>query len=264
MKRRPVGALFCTTANHPRVRGVESVKTMSRYGKKRRVERIRVGLPLRGRVSGAEVVLLDLSFMGCRIEHAAPLRVGSKARLSISWSGRSIDFDCHVIRCSLDTRAARHDSTTHYHSGLLFEKGVGESSSVLREIIVRQVIEALDEQKANAHGEIPKWLRPDYHWTPDADAEHAPFTSLPYLRIARERGYVSYVMGDGGWMKKRTRSAEQPEEGFTVWAYEDEDELERLTRVYEAANAETRALIRLCAELSLKIDDTLPPQRFEP
>lgn len=237
---------------------------MGRYGKKRRVERIRVGLPLRGRVAGADVILLDLSFMGCRIEHTTPFRVGSKVRLSISWSGRAIDLECYVVRCALDTRAARHDSTTHYQSGLLFEQGVGDSSSVLREIIVTQVIEALEEQKANAHGDLPKWLRPDSNWRGDGGTGEAPFTSLPYLRIARERGYVTYVMGDGGWIKKRTREPEQPEEGFTVWAYEDEDELERLTRVYERSNAETRSLIRLCAELSLKIDDSLPPQRFEP
>lgn len=236
---------------------------MSRFGKKRRVERIRVGLPLRGRIGTSPVILLDLSFMGCRIEHSSPLRIGTKVRLAISWAGRSIDLECHVVRCAVDTRAARHDSTTHYHSGLLFEQGVGDSSSVLREIIVSQVIEALEEQKANAHGEIPKWLRPDTHWDGQQEDESG-FTSLPYLRIARERGFVTYMMGTGGWIKKRSRVAEQPEEGFTVWAYEEEDELERLTRVYEKADGPTRALIRLCAELSLKIDDSIPPQRFEP
>jgi len=43
----------------------------------------------------------------------------------------------------------------------------------------------------------------------------------------------------------------QPRNGFTVGAYEDEDDLETLCRTYEAADEEGRSLIRLVAELSV-------------
>jgi hypothetical protein len=234
---------------------------MTRYNKKRKVERIRVGLPLRGRIGSMEVILLDLSFMGCRIEHSTALRVGSDVHLVVTWRDRTIDFPAHVVRCQLDTRSVHSDGTTHYQSGLLFSGELSVAAEGLRDVIVTQVIQALEQQKANAHGEIPFWLRPN--WDPNSQSSDGA-SSLPYLKIARDRGYVCYLFEKSGWMKKRTRSAEQPQDGFTVWAYEDEEELERLTRIYEDGDPETRALIRICAELSLHPDDAMPPQRFEP
>ena len=44
----------------------------------------------------------------------------------------------------------------------------------------------------------------------------------------------------------------QPLNGFTVAAYEDEQELQALCRAWEVADSEGRRLIRLVAELSAR------------
>ena len=49
----------------------------------------------------------------------------------------------------------------------------------------------------------------------------------------------------------QTDTPQQPTDGFTVAAYEDEEELETLCRTYEQADEEGRSLIRLVAELSV-------------
>jgi hypothetical protein len=49
-----------------------------------------------------------------------------------------------------------------------------------------------------------------------------------------------------------TDSPEQPNNGFTVAAYEDDEELESLCQAYEIADEEGRRLIQLVAELSAR------------
>lgn len=209
-----------------------------------------------------EVIVLDLSLLGCRIEHPTPLRVGTTVRLSIREEG-GIEMECTVMRCTLDPMIARGDNTV-YQSGLRFARAVDDASERLRALIAREVTTALNEQKANAHGELPSFMRVMLDAARLGDGELQQFTMLPYLRVARARGYVTYALEKNVWRKRRSQNPTQPQDGFTVWAYEDEEELELLARTYEHADFEMRTLIRMCAELSLVTDDTIPPQRFMP
>lgn len=245
---------------------------MARNAIKRKVERIRLATPLQGRAGSMDVVFLDISLLGCRLEHPMPLRVNSVARLAFRWEGEPIEIEATVVRCSLATFASGPDGITVYHSGLKFSEAATEALLKLRELITAQISRALDEQKANARGDMPKFLSRMAIFssgllTADAaqlDDSWPQARSLPHVRIARERGYVTYTLEKGRWRKKRTRTADQPEEGFTVWAYEDDGQLEQLSKAYEVGNAELRSLIRACAELSLIVDDSIPPQRFSP
>ena len=63
------------------------------------------------------------------------------------------------------------------------------------------------------------------------------------------------------WTKKWSRSAEQPEEGFTVPATEPADHVEQLCEMYEKADDEGRQLIQLLARLSVeKVQETPEPR----
>ena len=68
----------------------------------------------------------------------------------------------------------------------------------------------------------------------------------------RTSGFHSYQLEGGRWIRTATHSAKQPEDGFTVAAFEDQDEVDALCRTYEQSDAEGRRLIRLVAELSVK------------
>ena len=61
---------------------------------------------------------------------------------------------------------------------------------------------------------------------------------------------MTYRLSGTTWSRNYTRSAGQPLDGFTVAAYEDEDELEVLCRAYERADHQGRHMIRVIAELS--------------
>ena len=239
------------------------------HARTRKVERIQLGIPILAKVNSTDVVMLDFSLRGCRLESHVPFKVTTRVTVSFDWADEHIELKGEVIRCKLDSASGGKV----FNTGIIFNKETAESSQ-LRNLISRQLERALEEQKANARGELAEIL------------EHMPIFSvggtlaanqkqvqeayegknalLPWTRIARERGYVKFAYEDDRWRRVRTSEPLQPDEGFTVWAYEDNDNLEKLKRVYERADRETRTLIRLCAQLSLDIDDTLPPQRFIP
>src|SRR5687768_1209890 len=234
---------------------------------RRKFERIRLSQPVQGAVGSQSVVVRDLSLLGCGLEHHLPLEVGSKVKLAFPWDGDSILIESSVIRCKLERSLGDNDLNV-YKSGLRFHATAGEPIGILRDMIVTQVSRALDAQKANARGDIPRYLQKmaifqDGMLTAHPQAEET-YTSLPSMRIARTRGYVRYSLENRTWRKRKTHDPSQPPEGFTVWAYEDNEQLEGLCETYQRADAETRSLIRIIAELSLTVDDTIPPQAFLP
>src|SRR5688500_11320158 len=125
---------------------------------RRKFERIRLSQPVQGAVGSQSVVVRDLSILGCGLEHHLPLEVGSKVKLVFPWQGASILIESSVIRCKLERSLGDHDLNV-YKSGLRFHATAGEPIGILRDMIVSQVSRALDAQKANARGDIPRYLQ---------------------------------------------------------------------------------------------------------
>ena len=240
---------------------------------RRRVERILLALPLIGRVGTRHVVLRDLSVTGCQLEHDFPLKIQTALRLTFSWHGEEITLDALVVRCRIQTFNSGAAGVTVYQSGLRFQPDEHGGLSALRRIVGDEITRSIEEQKANARGDLPHVMErmalfaAGGHLIADSDEAMLRYQAslpLPYFRIARERGYVRYMLGERGWVKRHCKEPEQPLEGFTIWAHEDKGETDRLCQAYERGGPETRWLIRRCAELSLVIDERIPPQRFEP
>jgi hypothetical protein len=83
-------------------------------------------------------------------------------------------------------------------------------------------------------------------------AASATLVDLGGARRSRTPGYLTYRLSGNTWSREMSDTPTQPLNGFTVAAYEDEDELESLCRAWETADAEGRRLIRLVAELSAR------------
>jgi hypothetical protein len=235
----------------------------------RHVERIHLAQPVAGRIGGKQVVIRDVSLSGCRAEHDFTVKVGADIRIAFTWHGEEISLAARVLRCKLET----FDSgITIYQSGHHFIENNDSTRRTLRKLIADELVHALEEQKANARGDTPRFLKRmaifarSGHLTEnpqDIGFLYESEIALPYYRVARERGYVRYTLTGFGWTRKRTHSPQQPDEGFTLWAHEDSEQVELLCASYAKGDSQTRWLIRTCAELSLVIDDSIPPQRFE-
>jgi len=233
---------------------------MKRTGPKRTVERIRLSMPAGARAGAQSVTLIDLSLRGGRIEHPAPLAVGQRLLLTFAFEGDPLTISATVVRSKLERFV---DGSGVYESGIFFDSS-GEAESRLHRVISGMVMRALEDQKSNAHGEMPRYLQGLISGF-DAGGEAELVHAIERIKYARTQGYVRYTLEQSDrWSRKRTHAAAQPEEGFTVWAYENADELALLCETYKKGDEKLRSLIRLCAELSLYVDDSLPPQKFSP
>jgi len=236
------------------------------------VQRVRLAQPLIGRLGTNQVVLVDISVMGARIEHHTPLAAGSRARLLFTWEDEEISTDCRIVRSRLERFSVGADGLTIYHSGLEFDDMETETKSKLKDMIARFITRALEEQKLNAKGVLPPSVdnMPIFRYGGQLTANQKDVseaiggTLLPASRVAKETGYICYHLENNTWRKKRTHDPGQPSEGFTISALEDRSQADLLCDAYQKSDREGRKMIQLFAQLSIVEGEGIPPGRFEP
>ncbi|HEV7490733.1 MAG TPA: hypothetical protein VGO25_08000 [Rhodanobacteraceae bacterium] len=200
-------------------------------------QRLRLARPILGQLDDQNALILDLGVAGAFVEHYGATTANARLRLQFRWQTQEIEFLCEVAR----TQVVRRSGTNALsHTGLRFVDAVGDSEARLNDLMATFVGSMLSAQKANVDG-----LR--------HDSEHLPLAEIGGARRARVRGLVSYrLRADGVWRRSSTTDRTQPADGFTVAAYEYEDDLEVLCRAYENADEEGRSMIRLVSELSVR------------
>jgi hypothetical protein len=237
----------------------------------RRVQRVHLAQPLIARLGATQVVLVDLSVMGGRVEHHVPLIAGAYSKLTFHWEETVISIDCRIARSRLERFSAGADGMTVYHSGLEFEALSPESKRSLKGLIGGFITRALEEQKLNARGVFPQYdvsRMPIFRFGGQltANDKHLAGSALfPTARIAKETGYICYALENNTWRHKRTHDPGQPMEGFTISANEDRGQAELLCEAYERSGRDGRRFIQLCAQLSvMEGEDAMVAGRFEP
>ena len=240
----------------------------------RRVQRVHLALPVTARFGSTQVVVVDISVLGARIEHHVALGTvtGATANLAFRWDEEDISVDCRVVRSRLERFSVGADGLTIYHSGLEFLDPARETREALKRIIGRFISRALEEQKLNARGVMPTSVEkmPIFRFgqlteNTAAVAEAVGTSALPTARIATERGYICFQLENNRtWKKKRTHDPGQPAEGFTVSADEDQGQVEMLCEAYQNSDQNGRKMIQLFAQLSIVEGEGIQPGRFEP
>jgi hypothetical protein len=237
----------------------------------RRVQRVHLAQPLLARLGSAQVVLVDLSVRGGRVEHHVPLIAGAYSQLAFQWEEEPIVVDCRIVRSRLERFSAGSDGLTVYHSGLEFEGLTPAAAAKLRNIIGSFIMRALEEQKLNARGVLPEHdpsRMPIFRFGGQLTANETQLPGsalLPTSRVARETGYICYAFENNTWRRKRTHDPGQPMEGFTISANEDHDQVELLCEAYRRTDRDGRRLIQLCAQLSVMEGEGLAVAgRFDP
>jgi hypothetical protein len=195
---------------------------------RRRFHRLKLVKPILGQLDGKNALILDVGVAGAFIEHHGRIAPGSRVRLAFRWQGHDLEFVSEIAR----TKIVRPSVS---HTGLRFVEPIGNSSAQLQEMMATFIGRVLAAQRANASG--------------NRDGESI-LAAIGGARRSRSRGWIAYHFVDHHWTREEAVEPRQPADGFTVGAFEDEEELETLCRTYEASNEEGRELIRLVAELS--------------
>lgn len=207
---------------------------------RREFQRLRLANPILASMDGANALILDIGMAGAFVEHYGTVEPGRQFRLSFRWHGEDVEFRCEVVRTAVVRQPAGDGKSALSHTGVHFLESVGDSAARLGDLIATSVGRILAAQRANAAGD-------ENHAT-----GAAVLAGLGGARRKRTHGFVSYRLKGDSWWRVPTDSPRQPEDGFTVAAWEDEAELATLCRTYEQADDEGRRLIRLVAELSVR------------
>jgi len=201
---------------------------------RREFQRLSLAKPILGLLDGQNALILDIGVGGAFIEHYGMSLPGQRHKLLFKWKGEDVEFVAEVARSNV-VRTSRPMSVSQ--SGLRFVQAMGKSENRLQDMMATFVGKILAAQKANASA------------TSDEESDTL-LSKIGEARRTRSSGFVTYRLSGTTWSRSSTASPEQPSDGFTVAAYEDEDELEVLCRAFERADQQGRHMIRIIAELS--------------
>jgi hypothetical protein len=201
---------------------------------RREFQRLRLAKPILALLDGQNALILDIGISGAFVEHYGEAKSGDRFMLLFRWKGTDVDFVCEVAHTDVVRKTANSEIS---HTGLRFVESNPDSEKRLNDMVATFVGKVLAAQKANAGATEP--------------SDNA-LVDLGGARRSRTRGYLTYRLLNGSWSREMTESADQPDDGFTVAGYEDDEELESLCRAYESADEEGRRLIQLVAELSAR------------
>lgn len=206
---------------------------------RRQFQRLRLSKPILATMGDQNSLILDVGMTGAFIEHYGVLSSGDRFHLKFRWHGEEVEYLCQVARSTVVRTPGGDGQSVVSHSGVRFVEAVGDSESRLQDMMAFFVGRILAAQKSNAAAHD--------------DAEGAlVLEQLGDARRTRSRGYITYRLYGNRWWREATKSSDQPDNGFTVAAHEDQDDLEVLCGAYENADDEGRRLIRLVAELSAR------------
>lgn len=217
------------------------------------------------RYGSTPAIVLDITDAGARIEHFTRLDVGRKARFRLDWQNTTIEVEAMVVACRIHRFSHGDDGATVYQSGLFFSEYVGDAQNQLREFVAQHIARSLAEQVANARGIGPVMERnmPVFRSgvVSTQSVDDATRKMIPNAEVVVHRGYVRCTLNGNQWEKKWSRTPEQPENGFTVLASEPADHVDQLCDVYLKATAESRALIKHLARVSVEKTEETPEPR---
>ena len=204
---------------------------------RRQFQRLKLARPIIAAIDGASALLLDVGVAGAFVEHHGRIEPGAHFSLTFRWQGDELEFECEVARTKV-VRPSADAAAVVSHSGVRFVDASAGSDEKLRKMMVTFIGRVLAAQRANASG--------------DHDSE-VLLSAVGEARRTRSRGFVRYQFRDSTWSHEATQSPRQPSNGFTVGAFEDDEEIEQLCRTYENADEQGRDMIRLVAELSTSV-----------
>ena len=199
----------------------------TRNDERRGAERHAPPKPVPATFAGFDVKILDIGFLGCRIEHVDRLPPRARTTLRFSWRGAQVRVEATAVRTELTSRGGK----PAYISGLQFCESVEASPAVVRDIVGWLVAAAKSSEPPATHAAPPA--------VATASEDEPEVIAAPYLRC-------SYVRGE--WSNVFVDDPAQPEEGFTIFAPADEKEAVVLRRAYEQAGAEKRRSMRVTIE----------------
>jgi hypothetical protein len=172
--------------------------------------------------------LVEISLIGCRVEHAGRVEMRSVLPLRFHWQGEEVVIRTTVMRSEMQMVEGKMT----FVSGLQFCTAVEDSPAA-----VRRILNSLIEPK------------------PAAAAPKTPVmpTRVPFLRLDDEvpegGTFLECSFENGRWRRMHIAELRHPRNGFTVPLPVGDGELDSLCRAYEEVDNAARTRMRARIDL---------------
>ena len=178
--------------------------------------RLPLSQPLPVTLSDAAASMIEVSLIGCAVQHEARMQIGTMTTLDVPWRGHTTRLTVLIARSEFGVAKGR----SVYTSGLQFCPTIFDSPEPVPSII------------ADAVRDVgPLTPRPA-----------APGDGAPYIECSF----------DGtSWTKTPAQKPRQPREGFTLPVPESQTDLDQFCRAYENAAEDVRRRLRAAAEITI-------------
>ena len=191
---------------------------------RRAYQRLTLVEPLDGWFGDFPVRLIDVSASGAQIEHEETIPDDARALLRFFWRNQEVEILAETARTIQTHRA-----------GVRFL----EDNDVLRTLLANSTADVIRALEANARGDRAQNVIGEETLT---SAWRRPAS-----------GFVQWIFDeDGGWRAVPSDDRDQPENGFTISAAEEDDQVEMLCDDYRRMDGETKQLIRLLARITVE------------
>ncbi|MBV8518763.1 MAG: PilZ domain-containing protein [Acidobacteria bacterium] len=215
------------------------------HRERRKYQRVTIIDPIRGRAGDTRIVLSNVSLNGLHVLHQAELpRKGGSCAVSFEWHGQGVELECTVRWTEVHTPAKSQFDKTIHQSGLHVVRFHGESREVIRELIERHVLRALDERKANARG--------------------LPAVAAQSFQTGKADALVRHEFIGGQWQTIETKDPRQPLNGFTISVGETPASVQTLRDAFAQGDQHARHMIQKMAAMSISRSEGIPTRRYEP
>ena len=196
---------------------------------RRGAERHELPKPAPATFGGFSSRIVELSLIGCQIEHVERIAARSRLSLRFKWRGALVPLDATIVRSEMRSIGGK----PAYLSGLEFCQSAEESPPVIHEIVGWLVRESAKTAGAP---------EPALQSPAAAEEEEAEMVSADFLQC---------TLAGGEWIRLYVSDPAQPQEGFTIAAPSTEAEVEVLCRAYEKSGADKRRAMRKSFELGI-------------
>jgi hypothetical protein len=192
-----------------------------------------------GRLDGQPVTILAVDESGAVVEHSiANLASPPARRLQFEWEGQEIDLVCHVEESLLQDLLSDERQKLTWHSTIVVD--ADSDLTALHRARDAWIRKLEKRQEENLMGES------------GAEPPSAAMLSVGQAFRTHKAGYIAFIFREGKWTSRESRSSLQPYDGFTVAAFESEQQTRMLRLAYEETDREGRELIRRFAAASLE------------
>jgi hypothetical protein len=205
-----------TAVEDSRARQYAAVRMTSGGVEQRGAVRLPLTEPLPVTLGDAAATMIEISLIGCRVEHEARMQLGMMTTLDLPWRGYTTRLTVLIARSEFGMQEGRG----HYTSGLQFCPTMFDSPEPVPSIIASAV------QKVGA------------------------LTPRP-AHVGSGDPYIECSFDGTSWTKTRARTPRQPREGFTLPMPESQSDLDRFCRAYARAADDVRRELRAAAEIAI-------------